>query len=72
MWVAFMLNIGPDTGWFSYTPLAAPEYAPGKRVDFWAQTITFSELSAIAISLVSTILKQRAPGMSLNRVPLFV
>jgi cytochrome c oxidase subunit I+III len=74
MWVAFMLNIGPDTGWFSYTPLAGPEYSPGKRVDFWAQTITFSELSAIAvaISVVGTILKQRAPGMSLNRVPLFV
>jgi cytochrome c oxidase subunit I+III len=74
VWVAFMLNIGPDTGWFSYTPLAGPEYAPGKRVDFWAQTITFSELSAIAvaISLVATILKQRAPGMSLNRIPLFV
>ncbi len=74
MWIAFMLNIGPDTGWFAYTPLSGPEYAPGKRVDFWAQTITFSELSAIAvaISLVGTILKQRAPGMSLNRVPLFV
>ena len=74
VWIAFMLNIGPDTGWFSYTPLAGPEYAPGKRVDFWAQTITFSELSAIAvaISLVATILKQRAPGMSLNRIPLFV
>ncbi len=74
LWIAFMLNIGPDTGWFSYTPLSGPEYAPGKRVDFWAQTITFSELSAIsvAISLVGTILKQRAPGMSLNRIPLFV
>lgn len=74
MWIAFMLNIGPDTGWFSYTPLAGPEYSPGKRVDFWAQTITFSELSAlaVAISIIGTVLKQRAPGMSLNRVPLLV
>jgi cytochrome c oxidase subunit 1 len=36
--------------------------------------ITFTELSslAIAVSTISTIFKQRAPGMSLNRMPLFV
>jgi cytochrome c oxidase subunit 1 len=74
LWVAFALNIGPDAGWFSYTPLSGPEYSPGKRVDFWAQMITFTELSAlaIAIEIIATIFKQRAPGMSLNRMPLFL
>src|SRR5437763_15387054 len=33
----FLLNIGPDTGWFSYVPLAGPAFSPGKRVDIWAQ-----------------------------------
>ena len=74
IYIAFFLNIGPETGWFSYVPLAGPEYSPGKRTDFWAQMITFTELSALGISvqLIVTILKQRAPGMSLNRMPLFV
>jgi len=74
LWVAFALNIGPDAGWFAYTPLSGPEYSPGKRVDFWAQMITFTELSglAVAIEIVATIFKQRAPGMALNRMPLFL
>jgi cytochrome c oxidase subunit 1 len=74
LYVAFALNIGPDTGWFSYVPLAGPQYSSGKRVDFWAQMITFTELSslAIAVSTICTIFKQRAPGMSLQRMPLFV
>jgi cytochrome c oxidase subunit I+III len=74
IYVAFVLNIGPDTGWFSYVPLSGPEYSPGKRVDFWAQLITFTEVSALVVSteLITTIFKLRAPGMSLNRIPLYV
>jgi cytochrome c oxidase subunit 1 len=74
LYASFFLNTGPDVGWFSYVPLAGPEYAPGKRADVWAQLITFSELSAlvVAVELVVTALKLRAPGMSIDRVPLFV
>jgi cytochrome c oxidase subunit I+III len=74
IYIAFFLNIGPDVGWFSYVPLAGPEYSPGKRADMWAQMVTFTELSAlgIAVQLIVTIFKQRAPGMSLNRMPLLV
>jgi cytochrome c oxidase subunit I+III len=70
----FLFNTGPDAGWFSYVPLAGPAFSPGKRVDIWAQMITFTEVSALAtaVSLITTILKQRAPGMSLQRIPLFV
>jgi cytochrome c oxidase subunit I len=73
LWIAFVLNVGPDAGWFSYVPLAGPEYSPGKRVDIWAQMVTFTEVAAlaVAVSITATILKQRAPGMSLSRMPLF-
>jgi cytochrome c oxidase subunit I+III len=73
LWIAFLLNVGPEAGWFSYVPLAGPEYSPGKRSDVWAQLITFTEVAALAgaVELITTILKQRAPGMSLNRMPLF-
>jgi cytochrome c oxidase subunit 1 len=74
LYLAFFLDIGPDAGWFAYVPLAGPAYSPGKRVDFWAQMITFTELSGLmeAIVLITTIFKMRAPGMTLNRMPLFV
>ena len=73
LYSGFLLNTGPDTGWFSYVPLAGPEYAPGKRVDIWAQTVTFTEIAglAAAVNLIVTIFKQRAPGMTLNRMPIF-
>ena len=74
LFIAFALNIGPDAGWFAYVPLSGPEFSPGKRVDIWAQMITFTELSGLleAVIIITTILKMRAPGMSLNRMPLFV
>jgi cytochrome c oxidase subunit 1 len=74
LYVAFLLDIGPDAGWFAYVPLAGPDYSPGKRVDFWAQLITFTELSGLleAVILITTIFKMRAPGMTLNRMPLYV
>ena len=74
IYVAFFLNFGVDTGWFSYVPLSGPDYSPGKRVDFWAQMITFTEIAALvgAVEIIATAFKMRAPGMSLNRVPLFV
>jgi cytochrome c oxidase subunit I+III len=74
LFVSLLLDMGAEAGWFAYVPLSGPEYSPGKRSDVYAQTITFSEISAIAaaVCLITTILKMRAPGMSLNRMPLFV
>jgi cytochrome c oxidase subunit 1 len=74
LWTAFAFNSGPDAGWFSYVPLAGPQYGIGKRSDFWAQMITFTEVSALleAVVIITTVFKLRAPGMTLNRIPLFV
>ncbi|MDF1503466.1 cytochrome c oxidase subunit I [Roseisolibacter sp. H3M3-2] len=74
LWASLLLNTGPDQGWFSYVPLALSEYSPGKRVDVWAQMITFTEISGLisAVEIVVTVLKCRAPGMTLARMPIFV
>src|SRR3954462_824618 len=74
LWAAFLLNIAPDAGWVAYVPLSGPEFSPGKRSDIWAQMVTFTEVAGlcVAVELVATILKQRAPGMTLARIPLFV
>jgi cytochrome c oxidase subunit 1 len=74
LYVAFALRMAPDAGWFAYVPLSNKEFSPGMRMDIWATMITFIELSALvaAVELIATILKMRAPGMSLHRMPLFV
>jgi cytochrome c oxidase subunit 1 len=74
LYISFFLHMGPDTGWFSYVPLSGPGYSPGKRADVWAQMITFTEIAALvgAVEIIVTVFKQRAPGMTLNRIPLYV
>jgi cytochrome c oxidase subunit 1 len=74
LYAAFLAGQGPDSGWFAYAPLTELSYSPGKGVDYWAQMITFTELSGVmeAIVIITTILKMRAPGMTLRRMPLFV
>src|SRR3954449_11006665 len=74
LYVSFLLNAGPDVGWFAYPPLSESLYTPSKRADVWAQLITFTEVAslAVAVSLITTVFKMRAPGMTLNRIPLFV
>jgi len=74
LFVAFAVGSGPDVGWFSYVPLAEKLYSPTKRVDVWAQMITFTELSGLlqAVVIAATVIKLRAPGMTLARMPLLV
>ncbi|MFA5488976.1 MAG: cytochrome c oxidase subunit I [Candidimonas sp.] len=71
--IAMLLGLAPNSGWFMYTPLAGSEYRPGINSDVWLIGITFAEISAVcgAVELVATILKVRAPGMGLNKLPVF-
>lgn len=70
---AMVAGVAPDGGWFMYTPLSSSTYAPGINSDIWLIGITFAEISAVcaAIELITTILKFRAPGMALSRMPIF-
>ncbi|MFP4346071.1 MAG: cbb3-type cytochrome c oxidase subunit I [Anaerolineales bacterium] len=74
LWIALLLGRAPDAGWFNYTPLAGPTYSPGINVDLYALSIAFLEAANLtaALILVITIFKMRAPGMSINRMPVFV
>ena len=55
LYVMFLLNIGPDNGWFSYPPLAGPEFGYGKRADVWAQLITFTEVSSLVVAICADL-----------------
>ncbi|WP_065753135.1 cytochrome c oxidase subunit I [Bradyrhizobium paxllaeri] len=66
-------DLAPSGGWFMYPPLTGAQYSPGLGADFWLLGIGFIEISAIAgaIELIVGVLRTRAPGMSLDRMPMF-
>ena len=70
---ALLAGVAPDSGWFMYTPLSSNVYTPGINADVWLLGVTFVEISALtlAVEIVVSILKMRAPGMSLDRMPIF-
>jgi cytochrome c oxidase subunit I+III len=70
---ALAFGVAPDSGWFMYTPLSSRTFSPGINADFWLLGITFVEISALsaAVEILVSILKLRAPGMSLARMPIF-
>jgi cytochrome c oxidase subunit 1 len=74
LWIAMIVNAGPDAGWFGYVPLSGPQFSPGKRIDIYAQTITFTEIAGLiaATQIIVCTFRMRAPGMTINRLPLFV
>lgn len=74
VWIGLFTGNGPDAAWFNYVPLSGKDASPGLGIDIWTTAITFMEIATLvaAVELIVTILKFRAPGMSLNRMPIFV
>jgi cytochrome o ubiquinol oxidase subunit 1 len=61
------------TGWLAVQPLAAKQFSPGTGVDYWIWSLMISGIGTTlgAINFIITILKMRAPGMRLFKMPLF-
>ncbi|KQT60387.1 MULTISPECIES: cytochrome o ubiquinol oxidase subunit I [unclassified Aureimonas] len=61
------------TGWLAYPPLSGAAYSPGVGVDYyiWALQIAGVGTLLSGINLVVTIVKMRAPGMSMMKMPVF-
>ncbi len=61
------------TGWLAVAPLSGKAFSPGVGVDYliWSLQISGIGTTLGAINFIMTILKMRAPGMSLMRMPLF-
>ena len=69
---AMLAGVAPQSGWFMYTPLSSSTYTPGINSDVWLLGITFVEISALsaAIEIIVSVLKLRAPGMSIEKMPI--
>src|SRR5450432_1709038 len=61
------------TGWVAYPPLSELQFSPGVGVDYYLWSLQISGIGTLltGINFVTTILKTRAPGMGLMRMPVF-
>jgi len=73
LYAGFVVGAGPNAGWFNYVPLAERPYNPGINEDFYAIGMIFLGISVTvgAANFIVTFFKTRAPGMAINRVPIF-
>ena len=71
---SFLTGSAPNAGWFSYAPLSEKAFTSLQGVDYWLIALLALGIGSVssALNLIVTIIVFRAPGMSLQRVPLFV
>lgn len=60
-------------GWLAYPPLSSLQFSPGTGVDYWIWSLQIAGIGSLmsGINFIATILKMRAPGMSLIKMPMF-
>jgi cytochrome o ubiquinol oxidase subunit I len=60
-------------GWLAYPPLSELRYSPGVGVDYWIWSLQIAGIGSLlsGVNFIVTILKLRAPGMSLMKMPMF-
>src|SRR5207249_6377547 len=70
---SFLAGGPPAVGWFAYTPLSETPYSSQLGVDYWAVSLLVLGIGSVSagINFIVTVLTQRAPGMTLRRLPLF-
>ncbi|HEY2534891.1 MAG TPA: cbb3-type cytochrome c oxidase subunit I [Xanthobacteraceae bacterium] len=74
LYAGFVTGNGPNDGWFNYVPYASKPFNPGLNEDFYALGMVFLGISVTvgAANFIVTAFRTRAPGMSLNRLPILV
>jgi cytochrome c oxidase subunit I len=74
LYAGFLIGSGPNDGWFNYVPYAARDYNPGLNQDFYALGMVFLGISTTvgAANFLVTAMRTRAPGMSIDRIPIMV
>ena len=72
VYIAPCMGQAPHAGWFAYAPYTTAFYSAGHGMDFFSYALIFLTVSttAGAINFIVTILRLRAPGMTISRMPL--
>ncbi|MDF2855906.1 MAG: quinol oxidase subunit 1 [Neobacillus sp.] len=71
--ISFVIGGSPDAGWTSYFPLAGNEFSESVGTNYYMFALQISGLGTLmtGINMITTILKMRAPGMTLMKMPMF-
>lgn len=71
--MSFVVGGSPNAGWTAYAPLTELRYNPGVGENFYLIGLQITGIGSIAtgINFLVTILRMRAKGMRLMRMPLF-
>ncbi|MEF2245072.1 MULTISPECIES: cbb3-type cytochrome c oxidase subunit I [unclassified Paenibacillus] len=71
--LSFVIGGSPDAGWLAYPPYSEKMFNPGVGQDFYIWGIQISGIGSLmtGINFLVTILKMRAPGMKLMKMPMF-
>lgn len=71
--LSLLLGEFSAAGWLAYPPLSGIKYSPGVGVDYWIWALQISGIGSMlsGINFLTTILKMRAPGMTLMKMPMF-
>ena len=61
------------TGWLAFPPLSEAAYSPGVGVDYYIWALQVAGIGTLlsGINLIATIVKMRAPGMTMMKMPVF-
>lgn len=72
--ISLMIGEFSAAGWLAYPPLSELEYSPGVGVDYWIWSLQIAGVGSLlsGINFFVTILKLRAPGMTLMKMPIFI
>ncbi|MDM5327310.1 cytochrome aa3 quinol oxidase subunit I [Neobacillus sp. CF12] len=71
--ISFVVGGSPDAGWTSYFPLAGNEFSESVGTNYYMIAIQIAGIGTLmtGINFITTILKMRAPGMTLMKMPMF-
>ncbi|KWW22287.1 MULTISPECIES: cytochrome aa3 quinol oxidase subunit I [Peribacillus] len=71
--ISFVVGGSPDAGWTAYFPLASVEFSESVGMNYYAIAIQIAGIGTLmtGINFIVTILKMRAPGMTLMKMPMF-
>lgn len=71
--MSFFFNAAPNVGWTAYAPLSTEAHTTDINNNYYIFGLQVSGLGTIltAINMIVTIIRLRAPGMRLTRMPLF-
>lgn len=60
-------------GWLAYPPLSELRFSPGVGVDYWIWSLQIAGVGSLlsGVNFLTTIIKMRAPGMTMMRLPMF-